>query len=304
MHSILTDSRFVRACALLSATLLLPAAARAADQPAAPVPAQQPAAPVPADQSATLVPVEALPKPDPWDLRLGAFLVTGANTDLRLGTTNGEHGTDISFADTLGTETAVNVFRADADWHFSGPHEFSASWYDIDLTGHRPIDVDITWGDDHFEAHTDIRSEFRTQIYKFSYGYTFLRGQRHEITALLGAHIMTLQASLSASGIGESEGFKVTAPLPAFGVAWRAHWTDKISTTASFQYFGISLEDNKYSGHFTDFLLAGEYRLSRHWGLGGGYNRFDLKADFKREPLVLSVIDKYNGFLVYIAAHF
>ncbi len=295
MHSIHSHSRSLRTCALLSATLLLPVAAYTADQSTTPVPAEQ---------TATAVPVETLPKPDPWDLRLGAFLVTDANTDFRLGTVNGEHGTEISFADNLGGETSVTVFRGDADWHFSGPHQLSASWYNIDLTGHRPIDIDITWGDRHFEAHTDIRSEFRTQIYKLSYGYTFLRGERHEITALIGAHVMTLSTSLSATGVGGTEGFKVTAPLPAFGVGWRARWTDRISTTASVQYFGISLEDNKYSGHFTDVLLAGEYRVSRHWGLGAGYNRFELKADFKRDPLVLSVLDKYNGFLIYVAAHF
>jgi hypothetical protein len=309
MHSIHSHSRFVRACALLCATLLLPVAAHTAEPSTAAEP------PATAEPSAALVPVETLSKPDPWDLRLGAFLVTDANTDLRLGTTNGEHGTDLSFADNLGGETSVNVFRADVDWHFSGPHQFSASWYDIDLTGHRVIDRDIDWGDHHFSADADVRSKFRTQIYKFSYGYTFLRGERHEITALIGVHVMTLDTSLSVSGTAtgnsgsvsgaaETGGFNITAPLPAFGVGWRARWTDRISTTAAFQYFGISLEDNKYSGHFTDFIVAGEYRVSRHWGLGAGYNRFELKADFKREPLVLSVIDKYNGFLIFVAAHF
>lgn len=258
--------------------------------------------PVTTTEPASSFPVEAFPDRNA-SFRLGAFLVTNINTTVSLTTANGAGGTLIDFGDTLGGETSVNVFRIDADWYVSGPHRVQGSWYDINLTGHRVIDREIHFGDETYPINAVVDSEFRTKIYKLSYGYTFHRGQKHEFTGLIGAHIMSLETSLAASNLGRVERFDVTAPLPAFGVGWTAHWTPRLETRAIVQYFGISLDD-KIEGQFVDFLLAAEYRINKNFSAGIGYNYFDLDVDAHRGPLTLSVTDSYDGFLVYLGAHF
>lgn len=236
-------------------------------------------------------------------IRLGAFLVTNINTTISLKTDNGAGGDIINFGDTLGGETSVNVFRTDVDWYISGPHGVQGSWYDINLSGHRVIDRDIHFGDETFPINATVDSGMRTQIYKLSYGYTFHRGQRHEFTGLIGLHIMSLETSLTASNLGRAERFDVTAPLPAFGVGWTAHWTPRFETRAIVQYFGLSIDD-KYEGDFVDLLLAAEMRLSKHFSVGAGYNYFNLNVDVHRAPLTLSLDDSYDGFLLYLGVHF
>jgi hypothetical protein len=248
-------------------------------------------------------PVEAFPE-EKFALRLGSFLVTDIQTTIGLHNDNtGQGGDFINFGDTLGVETSVNIFRADADWYVSGPHLVQASWYDINLTGHRTLDREIHWGDETFPVNATLDSGFRTQIYKLSYGYTFHRGERHEFTALIGAHIMSLETSLSAPSLGRAERFEVTAPLPAIGLGWNAHWTPRFQTRATVQYFGISIED-KIEGHFVDALLSAEYRLNKNFSVGAGYNYFDLNIDAHKGPLTLSVTDSYQGFLAYVGVHF
>jgi hypothetical protein len=247
-------------------------------------------------------PVEAFPN-EKFTLRLGAFLVTDIDTTIGLRTDGGMGGDIISFGDTLGGETSVNVFRADADWYVSGPHLVQGAWYDINLTGHRTISREIEWGDEVFPINATVDSEFRTQIYKLSYGYTFHRSQKHEFTGLIGAHVMSLETSLAATNLGKVERFDVTAPLPAFGLGWTAHWTPRFQTRAVVQYFGISYED-KIEGQFIDLLLAAEYRINKNFSAGVGYNYFDLDVDAHRGPLTLSLTNSYNGFLIYLGAHF
>src|SRR6185503_14731733 len=155
------------------------------------------------------------------------------------------------------------------------------------------------FGDHTYPINSTISSQFRTNIYKISYQYTWHRDEKHEFTALLGLHIMRFSTSLSATGVGSTEGFSVTAPLPSFGLGWRAKWTDRFSTRASVQYFGISLEGGKYSGHFTDVLIAGEYAIWQSGGIGVGYNRFDLSAELK-QTRKLTVDYSYNGLMAYV----
>lgn len=257
----------------------------------------------PGTATSSSYPVEAFPE-EKFALRLGAFLVTDIQTTIGLRNNNtGQGGDFIDFGHTLGGETSVNVFRADADWYFSGPHLVQGSWYDIKLSGHRTLDREIHWGDETFPISATLDSEFRTQIYKLSYGYTFHQGDRHEFTALIGAHIMSLETSISAPNLGRAERFDVTAPLPALGLGWNAHWTPRFQTRATVQYFGISIDD-KVEGQFIDLLFAAEYRLNKNFSLGAGYNYFDLDVDAHKGPLTLSVTDSYQGFLVYLGLHF
>lgn len=256
-----------------------------------------------AEEAPSSYPVEAYPE-EKFALRLGAFLVTDIETTIGLRNNNTGNGGDfINFGETLGGETSVNVFRADADWYFTGPHLLQASWYDINLSGHKTLTRDIHWGDEVYPISATLESGFRTQIYKLSYGYTFHQGERHEFTALIGAHIMSLDTNLTAPNLGKAERFDVTAPLPALGLGWTAHWTPRFLTRANAQYFGISVDD-KIEGQFIDLLLVAEYRFNKNFSLGGGYNYFDLDIDAHKGAFTLSATDSYQGFLVYVGFHF
>ena len=240
-----------------------------------------------------------------FEIRLGAFLVSDIQTEMRLDSLlTGRIGSNLDFEKTLGGDSSLSVFRADVDWHFARSHEIAASWYDLKETGSRTLTESISFGDEEFPINATVESEFRTNLFKLAYGYTFNRGARHEFTGLIGAHVLSFEASIKSNASTREPRFSVTAPLPAIGFAWTAHWSERFTTSVSLQYFGVSLDDGKYSGHFTDGLISAQYRFGRHWGLGAGYNRFELSTELNNDNQRLTVEHKYNGLLFYIFCEF
>jgi hypothetical protein len=240
-------------------------------------------------------------------VRLGAFALTDINISISATPVSASiPGTSIDFVDVLGGDRTLTVFRADASWRFWRGNGIDFSWYDIDMRGRRTINAEIRFGDRVYPINSTIDSRVRTNIYKFDYSYTFRRDKPHQFSALIGAHIMRVQTSLSASGsmFQSEESFSATAPLPSFGLGWKARWTDRFSSQVIVQYFGISLEEDKYSGHFVDFLAAAQYRFSQRFGIGAGYNLFKLNAQFKGKRLILDFDQGYNGLLTYLFAEF
>jgi hypothetical protein len=239
-----------------------------------------------------------------FELKLGAFLVSDVGVKLRLSARQGQVGTGLDFADDLGGERSLQVVRADARWRFARRHTLSAASYDLDLRGERRLAFDVTFGDETYSLGTTVQSRVRTQFHNFSYGYRFYDGPRHAFTGVLGAHVVGFDTSLSATGLVRQQRFSTTAPLPSLGLEWRTRWNERLETRAAVQYFNLSADEQKYSGRFVDVVVAVEYRLWGQGGLGLGLNRFDLDADFRSGPLLLSTRYDYSGALAYAFVRF
>lgn len=236
---------------------------------------------------------------DPFEVRLGAFMVTNIETTLDLETKGGRTNRLVDFVDTLGGESSATVFRADASWRFADAHSINASWFDIDLRASRRLTLDVEFGDEVFPVGTDVVSRFRTNVYKLDYSYSFWRTPEHEVSGMIGGHVVLLDSSITARSLSLEEDFATTAPLPVLGLAWQARWTPRLSTRLAVQLFQLSLDEGKYDGQLSDFLLAAEYKLREQVGVGLGFNRFDLKVEMFEGPFRLELRHAYNGVLLY-----
>lgn len=243
--------------------------------------------------------------PDAFTFRLGGFAVSNIKTELSLSNSSGQVGDKIEFAKNLGGDDSLNVFRFDGEWRFAAKHKVQLSYYDIAMDASKVITAAIKWGDVIYPVNTTINSNFQTTVYKLNYAYTFYRNQTHEINGQIGAHITSIEAGLSSTNVPKREGVEVTAPLPVIGLEWNAKLSDRFSTQVSYQYFGVSLEDDKYSGSLSDFLAVVNYQFHRNWSVGGGYNRYVIDAAVKgNRPVKLDIRHQYNGFILFLGASF
>jgi hypothetical protein len=244
--------------------------------------------------------------PESFNLSIGGFLLSNITTKVSLSSSLGGAGTNVDFQQDLKQSSDAQVFRADAEWYFFANHKIEASWFNISQSSTHVLDTTINWGDQVFPVAATIRSHFKTQIYKLNYGYVLSRGETNEFDVLIGFHVSRYEAGLglAVGGPGTSQNSSVTAPLPVIGLEWKARYTDRLSSKVSVEYFGISLEEGKYSGHLTDFLAVVEYRLTQNWGLSAGFNRFDLTAKLKTDKLQMRVKHDYNGLILSATAHF
>jgi hypothetical protein len=276
---------------------------------ALPVSAQVAAAPAAASiqpAATSAAPISAGAERDKFTLRLGAFFLSSINTRLSLSDSLGHGGQEIEFSRDLGGRDNLTLFRADAEWQFAANHKVELSYFDIDRHASKVIDHTINWGDQTYPVSTTLHSEFQQLVTKLNYGYTFYRSadRTQELTGLIGFHVTKMKASLGASGTGIAEGAALTAPLPILGLEWKAALSDKWISHVAYEYFGLSL-DNKYSGNLSDFQAMVEYKLGRHWSLGGGYNRYTSRASVtsdrtvRGDQLKLSVRHNYNGLMLF-----
>jgi hypothetical protein len=305
ISSLRMKSIFCQLFSVCAAGLVLAASSASAQVTTAETPA--PAAP------AAPVPVSSEPDPNRFAIRLGGFFLSSINTRLSLTDASGHGGQQVDFGRDLGGRDNLSLFRADAEWQFATNHKIQFSYFDIDRNASKVIDHTINWGDQSYPVNTTLHSEFQQIVSKLNYGYTFYRNATHtqEVTALIGFHITKLKADLSASSSGLAEGASVTAPLPILGLEWKARLSDKWTSFVAYEYFGLSLENNKYTGSLSDGQAMLEYRLSHHWSLGGGYNRYTSRASVTSErsttsgeQLKLSVRHNYNGLMLFLAARF
>lgn len=248
----------------------------------------------------------ATPEADAKDftVRVGGFFLSSIKTTLSLTDAAGNGGQEVDFSKDLGGENSLNLFRFDAEWRFASKHKVQFAYFDIDRSTSRTINKEINWGDQVFPINTTVTAGFRTAISKLNYAYSFYRNaaQTQEINGLIGFHISRLEASLGTNS-GKAEGVSVTAPLPVFGLEWNARLTDKLSSQVAYTYFGLSVDD-KYSGNLSDFQAVLEYQVHRNWSVGGGYNRYTMRASAESDRLKLTMRHNYNGLLLFVSARF
>src|SRR6478736_8145662 len=284
-----------------AAVLTLAASSASAQVATTPAPATAPAQPA--------APVTEVADTDKFHIRLGGFFLSSINTRLSLTDESGNGGQQVDFSRDLGGRDNLTLFRVDAEWQFAANHKVQLSYFNIDRTASKVIDHTINWGDQSYPISTTLHSEVQQIVSKLNYGYTFYRNaaRTQEVTGLIGFHITKLKVDVGATGTNLAEGGDVTAPLPIIGLEWKARLSDKITSYVAGEYFGLSLDD-KYKGSLSDFQAMLEYKLSRHWSLGGGYNRYTSRASVTSErstssgeQLKLSVRHNYNGLMLFLA---
>jgi hypothetical protein len=242
-------------------------------------------------------------EPENFSLSLGGFFLTNIHTTVSLSSSNGSAGSDVDFNEQLGESTSATVFRVDFEWRIAQHHKIEATWFNISQSSTHVLDRTINWGDQVYPISATINTSVKYDIYKVDYGYVFYSSPSNEFSGLIGAHITTFDFGLSLANGGSAQHFKATAPLPVIGLEWKGHFSEKWSAKVAYEYFGVSIDD-KYSGHLSDFVATTEYRLTEHWGLGAGYNRFDITAKAKGDRAELKFKRNYNGLLLFVAAHF
>jgi hypothetical protein len=212
----------------------------------------------------------------------------------------------VDFARTLGGDDSLNVFRADAEWRIADRHRVQAAYYDIDMSASTTLSADLDWGDEVYPVNAKVLSGLRNTTYKLSYAYSIYRTPRQEIAGQIGAHVTRFEANISLPDRGRKEGASVTAPIPVIGLEWRFTVSEALFSQVSYQYFSVSLQEDKYSGSLSDFLAVMNLRLGRSWYIGGGYNHYVLDADLKSSTTAvkLAVKHEYDGFIVHVGASF
>lgn len=237
---------------------------------------------------------------DKWNFQIG---VLSANVDstLRLDSSTTGAGTGVSFEDDLGLADRKTTGTFLATVQLGERWKIEAEYFSLHRGNSHAINRSITWGDSTFAVNTVVTSEFQSDTYRLSGGYSFQKDGNSELGVALGLHTTDLSATLSAPGVGVETG-EALAPLPTIGVYGAYAFSPKWLLSGRLDYFSLSYD--KFDGSLVNFSTGVEYRMSRHFGIGAGYRYVDYDLGVTGAKSLLSINYKFSGPTLFAVASF
>ncbi len=247
----------------------------------------------------------------PWSIskfsmRAGGFMAVNTTTlGATLGTQKAGYST-FSFENDL--DMNRNTYSALLNFNVRlGKHNrIDFSYYNIYRKNTTIIDKDITFGEHIYHANSEITPHLNTNIFRLSYGYSFLSNAKFDIGALLGFHIMAFNAGLDFNGqtsdLSYNDDVKFTAPLPDLGFFGTYAFARRWAIGTELGYFYLKYSD--FTGRVLSGSLNLQFKLAEHWGVEAGYNWLDVRVDIDRQRLVAEFDWGYNGPFVNVVCRF
>lgn len=237
---------------------------------------------------------------DRWNFQLGAY-VSKVDTTAYLNSSSGARGTQLSFEDDLGFDDSKTMPAFLASMRLGQRWKLEFEYFSLSRDSSRPISKTINWGDQSYTVGTVVSSNFDSDIYRLSAGYSFVKNNQAELGASLGIHVTDFSLGLSATGVGAQRA-DTLAPLPTIGLYGAYALTPRWLLSGRLDYFSLSHGD--YDGSLVNFSAGIDYRFTRNFGMGVAYRHIDYDLTVTRSRFNGGIEYKFNGPLVYITASF
>ncbi len=240
--------------------------------------------------------------PDKYMLRLGAYIVDGADT--QFSASKGGLGTVIDYSRDLGGDSRDTIPRIDAYYRFNPRHRIDFTSFSIDRKGSRTLAIDppIVIDGEDFSGGT-LNSDIKYTLYKLGYGYSFYHSPEVELTITAGLNFTTYDFKFSNDTGDKAESAGFTAPLPMFGLRMGYAITPKWSVNYVAEAFFIEFEDT-VKGALINYELNTEYKLFKNFAIGAGLARIGSNVEVNDDDYSGKISDSYRGYTIFGTFYF
>jgi hypothetical protein len=240
----------------------------------------------------------------------GSGFLANVDTDVRSTlAVNPGGGTEIDLEDDLGLDDSELLPAIYAGAKLGSGFVITGEYYALNRDTTATIDRTITVDDVTYPVNASITAGFKTAIYRFTIGYSFIRNDTTEIGAAIGLHATDLEFSLS--GQGSSGGAPVSvqtrrkdflAPMPTVGLYGTFEVMPHVTINARADYLSLGIDD--YDGSILNAQASISYRFTDTFGIGVGYRYVDYDLDVEKDNYVASFDYQFNGPSIFIEAGF
>lgn len=240
----------------------------------------------------------------PWKrggVFIGGFL-NRFDSSLSLGGDNA--ALEVNLEDAVGLDRTTQDLRLGGYWRFgeTSRHKVSLDWIKSERSSSKVLEEDVTIDDTTYPAGTELSLDSSLSIIRASYAYSFMMDDRLDLSASFG--IYTMPFSFEFEGITNSESSDFTAPLPVIGLHADIALAEDLFLKQSVDFFYLEYEN--ITGSLADVYLGLEWYPWKHFGLGLGYEGFQISLDAEGETIDLdgSLTYRQNGLLFYLTYAF
>lgn len=158
----------------------------------------------------------------------------------------------------------------------------------INRSGTRAIDQELQWGDYLISANTDVTAKFNTGFIYAAFRYDFLHLEPVRISGSAGMTWLELSTGLSGTGtytppdgVPTTGSFNkegsVGAPVPMVGLNLDWALARRLVVRTYSRFFRINV--SAFNGGLFESGVRLNWYFAKHFGLGLGYDRTDLKIN-------------------------
>ncbi|MEN8133757.1 MAG: hypothetical protein ABFS45_27100 [Pseudomonadota bacterium] len=196
-------------------------------------------------------------------------------------------------------------------WRFADRWRLTFDYLGLDNDGNvRKEFDDFEFGNIKASGFLAVDTEFKTDFYIAQAGYSFLKNERAELGIGGGVHVVRFDTKLKVSGgitgigsgIVQADSVNLTAPLPNLLGFGTYAFTPKLSVDGSVGWFSLDYSD--YSGDLLALSANLDYRVTKHIGVGVGYNYFDMDLTIDKSNRKDKYELDYKGPVIYVSAGF
>lgn len=224
------------------------------------------------------------------------------------GAKSGSGGTKLDLNKNLDLNRSVSTTRLDAFWRVTPKHKIDFSWYEINQNGSASLTNTINILGFSIPVGASLQSEIDMETFKFNYTYNFFQAENYEFGPSIGVHLLDINTRFQPStfvgpvsrGTTLSDG--ITLPAPVIGLRGAYAFTDNLLIRGSFDY--TNLEIDTWDAELYDVLVALEYNIFEHFGVGVGYNYINIDVKNNTDQDQLKINQEFNGALVFIKGAF
>ena len=240
-----------------------------------------------------------------FTFRAGWYNIS-SNTVIRVDSNNGDRGTTINLENDLNVDDEESTFYGTFSWRMSGRHFLEVEHFRLARSGLQTLSTEIKFGEEVFETGAVVDTYFDTKVTRVSYAYLLHDSSKFGVALIAGLHLTDLATGITELNtefaVENIEFADVTAPLPVVGItgAWRIN--EKWFLFGRDQVFRMDIAD--YKGNLDHFSAKLEYSAFEHFGIGLGYDLFDLKLDMNKQFWNGTVDFEFRGPIVYLTGRF
>lgn len=237
---------------------------------------------------------------DGFTLEVGAYAPM-VKTTARLDNATLGAGTSISFEDDLGLDdrkiqpAVLGRLRLGERWRIEG------EYFALNRSATRVINRTINFGGNIYPIGIVVNSEFDSDLYRLSAGYSFIKNTQAELGAALGLHVTDFTMSLAGANVAKRTG-DALAPLPTVGLYGSYALTPRWLLSGRADFFSFSYHD--YDGSLINLVAGVDYRFTRNFGIGLGYRYVDYDLDVTKSSFSGNVQYEFSGPVLYLAGSF
>lgn len=220
----------------------------------------------------------------------GIFFPTN-NTEIEVGTNNGNKGTKVDLEDDLGFSKSSASFMTTFDWRISRRSRLGFEYFALNRSSSKTLQKDISFGEHTYTIDSKVTAFFDVQIARIAYGYAFLSKPKYEAGLLIGTHVLFtdlgLRLDANQASLKFDDNFNFTAPLPDVGVWGEFVLGKHFGLYVNANYLALKIDD--IDGRIISYNLSLLYNVHKNFSLTAGYTGLNFKVD--------AVENKLNGFL-------